>query len=149
MYLSPRSPAMVRTPGLPSKVCDSGRGSDSSLLSAAGLTLGLSVGIVTKLVACLDVDADWKDCVWFVDRDDKLTACSGCPTAELLELLKAGEDASAHRSGWGPAGHFDWAGQLSLHEVPPSTAVKVTLFGRLDFVTCTCCTLGFEASTQL
>jgi len=124
MYLSPRSPAMVRTPGLPSKVGGSGRGSDSSLLSAAGLTLGLSVGIVTKQVGCLDVDVDWKDCVGFVERDDKLTACSGCRTAELMKVLKAGEDASAHRSGWGPAGRFDWADQLSLHEVPASTAFK-------------------------
>lgn len=41
---------MVRTPGLPSKVGGSGRGSDSSLLSAAGFTLGIAVGIVKAVL---------------------------------------------------------------------------------------------------
>lgn len=36
----PKSPAIVRTPGIPSKLAGSGRGSDSSLLKPACFTLG-------------------------------------------------------------------------------------------------------------
>lgn len=41
---------MLRTPGFPSKVGGSGRGSDSSLLSAADLTLGIAVGILREVL---------------------------------------------------------------------------------------------------
>lgn len=53
-HWSPRSPAMVRTPGWPSKVGGSARGSESSLLRPVDLTLGTAVGIVATggLIFC-------------------------------------------------------------------------------------------------
>ena len=49
MDWSARSPAMLRIPGLPSNDGGSGRGSESSLLSAAGLTLGAAVGMANAV----------------------------------------------------------------------------------------------------
>jgi hypothetical protein len=55
----PRSPATVRTPGIPSKGCGSGSGSESSLLNPEFVTLGTAVGIVKDI--CL-LKRNWSTC---------------------------------------------------------------------------------------
>jgi hypothetical protein len=42
----PKSPATVLTPGMPSKLVDSGIGSESSLLNPVDSTFGIAVGIL-------------------------------------------------------------------------------------------------------